>query len=65
MSHHWLGILCHLAVCQYVVCAGLSINILVYSIMDGLFIILYLVYAVLDVLRYRDLFLPKTISLSV
>jgi len=35
------------------------------GIIDGLFIILYLVFAARGGLRYRNLFLPKTESLSV
>lgn len=35
------------------------------GIIDGLFIILYLVFAVRGGLRYRDLFLPKIEALSV
>lgn len=35
------------------------------GIIDGLFIILYLVFAARGGLRYRDLFLPKTEAISV
>ena len=35
------------------------------GIIDGLFTVLYLVFAVRGGLRYRDLFLPKTETLSV